>query len=809
MVTESVATFGDLLRQHRRAAGLTQEELAERSGLSVHGIQKLERGITHPYRDTAQRLLAALQLAPEDEARFQATVQPVRRHGAAHEPTSTAETRHNLPLTVTTFVGRESAVGEITELLGTTRLLTLTGVGGCGKTRLGVEVARGLVTQYSNGVWLVELGPITDPALVTPRVAAALGVRETAESPLIRSLVDAVRPRRLLLILDNCEHLLDAYAQLLDGLLRACPEVRVLATSREPVGIAGEVVWRVPSLSLPDTRLPTTPQALEDNPCVRLFVDRARALQPRFALTEHNAPAVARVCQRLDGIPLALELAAARVGTLTVEQVALRIDQRFRLLTGGSRTALPRQQTLSATLDWSYDLLTRPERRLFEMLAIFTGGWTLEAAEAICGPPIKRDNVLDLLARLTRKSLVVAEEGRDGTERYTLLETVRDYARQKLASRGLDETSALRRRHAEFHTALAQRLDVWTTPGATSSGESAGGRLGRVEVEYDNIRSALSWWIENEQPEAGPQLAYALHEFWLWRGLYTEARSWLERLLDLDQRHREQTGTPAVSPALSAAALDQLGTFASRQGDYQQARAALEACAALRRELGQQTPLAPTLAMLGLVLWCTGEPDQATTVLEESRRLLAESDRRDQDACDWAAMTLRNLGIVARSQQQYARAADLFQKSVGWCRSVEVLHGYSLARSLCHLGRTEFLQGQLESAIAHFRESLAIMRDGGIVGHNLADCLDWLAATAGQRRRPVQAALLFGAADAQWKASGAVRYAPDRPQYERDQASVRAQLEPAAFTAAWAEGDELTADQAISFALQEVDDTET
>ncbi len=408
------ATFGELLREYRLATGLTQEALAERAGLSVFGIQKLERGTTQPYPDTARRLFRALALSAADQARFDAAIDAGRRNRTRRQATPDGKARHNLPLALTSFVGRDSELREIHHTLASTRLLTLTGVGGCGKTRLhriaeypagitkthqtrkrafrapaiaqtcvGIEVARGAVADYPHGVWLVELGPIADSALVTPRVATTLGVRETAELPLGQSLLDALRARRLLLVLDNCEHLLDACGRLLDDLLRTCADVRVLATSREPIGIAGEVVRRVPSLALPDGTLPATPRALDDNPCVRLFVDRAQSVQPRFGVSERNASAVVQISRQLDGIPLALELAAARLGTLTVEQLAVRLDQRFRLLTGGSRTALPRQQTLAGALDWSYHLLTGPERRLFELLAIFTGGWTLEAGEGM------------------------------------------------------------------------------------------------------------------------------------------------------------------------------------------------------------------------------------------------------------------------------------------------------------------------------------------------------------------------------------------------------------------------------------------
>jgi transcriptional regulator with XRE-family HTH domain len=398
MLTQSApSTFGDLLRQHRQTAGLTQQELAERAGLSVHGIQKLERGATRPYRDTAQRLIVALRLGAEDRSRFHAAVAPVRRHTSAPRgKASDGAVRHNLPSPTTSLVGREDATVEIRRRLAGTRLLTLTGVGGCGKTRLALEVARTVVEDNSDGVWLVELGPLADPSLVPQRVAIALEVREKAEEPLTTALANALRDRHLLLVLDNCEHLLDACAQLVDDLLKACPGLSVLTTSREPIGIRGEVAWRVPSLAVPDPASTETLQQLLVNPAVQLFVQQALAAQPRFMLTARNKSAVVQICRRLDGIPLALELAAARIEALTAEQISARLDQRFRLLTGGSRAAMPRQQTLAATLDWSYDLLAKPSggcsndwlcspaagplKRLKPSALSLRHGWTLDVA---------------------------------------------------------------------------------------------------------------------------------------------------------------------------------------------------------------------------------------------------------------------------------------------------------------------------------------------------------------------------------------------------------------------------------------------
>src|SRR6266852_3429118 len=554
MSTSAQLTFGELLRHHRQAAGLTQQELAERAGLSVHGIQKLERGTTRPYRDTAQRLIVALRLEVEDRSRFQAAVAPMRRHGATTPLNTSREMRHNLPSPTTSLVGREGAIHEIRRRLAETRLLTLTGVGGCGKTRLALEVARTVVERYANGVWLVELGPLVDPTLVPQRVAAALDVWEKAEEPLTIALTHVLRQRQLLLVLDNCEHVLDACARLADDLLKACPGLSVLATSREPIGIGGEMAWRVPSLVVPEAESDATQEQLLSGPAVQLFVQRAIAAQPRFALTTRNASAVVQICRRLDGIPLALELAAARVEALTAQQIALRLDQRFRLLTGGSRAALPRQQTLAATLDWSYDLLGRPERRLFERLAVFSGGWTLEAAEAVCADgELNGEEVLDVLAHLTRKSLVVADETADGAERYSLLETVQDYARQKLASGGAAEISALRDRHAEFYVSLVQQLLPEML--GRSPVEARGWDIDavrQVDTEYDNVRSVLNWCLESDHPAPGIRLALRLFAFWTLRGLEAEARRWVLAFVELADRtgrdgdgQRHDTGGPA------------------------------------------------------------------------------------------------------------------------------------------------------------------------------------------------------------------------------------------------------------------------
>src|SRR6266851_3899331 len=621
-----------------------------------------------------------------------------------------------------------------------TRLLTLTGVGGCGKTRLALEVGRGMLGSYADGVWLVELGPLVCPAAVAPRVAGALGIREIAEQPLSLTLVNALRHRRMLLVLDNCEHLLDACAALVDALLRACPELRILATSREPIGIVGEVAWRVPSLAVPEAT--ATVEQLSSSPSVHLFVERATAVQPRFALTAVNAGAVAQICQRLDGIPLALELAAARIDSLTPEQIALRLDQRFRLLTGGSRSALPRQQTLMATLDWSYDLLRKPERSLLQRLAVFSGGWTLEAAEGVCADgDVDSQDVRDLLAKLTRKSLVIADAMPEGAVRYALLETVRDYAHQK-----------------------------------------------------------LSWCLESNQPAPGIRVGIRLHYFAESRGLYADQLRWLEALLGLPYAAGDRAD--AVQPVERALAVFLVAACYQRLGAYQESRRRYEESIVLLRELGENLPLATALAERGLVGWLLGDSADAVHHLHESRRVLEQCDSSNPLTVASDTHTLRNLGIVARSEGGYERAAEYFRESVRRGLVASSSGGYLAARGLSHLARTQFLQGDIREARRWFGEALQIMSADRLAGHSLADCLDWLAAVADADGRPRNAAVLFGAADAQWQASGAIRYAPERARYAAEVVKVQAKLSAAEFASAWADGQAMGRERAVDFAVQ-------
>ncbi|HVB08865.1 MAG TPA: helix-turn-helix domain-containing protein, partial [Bacillota bacterium] len=425
MGVRASGAFGELLKGYRLAAGLTQEALAERAGLGVRSVQAVEGGGSRPRRDTLRRLADALALGASERALLLAAGTPApRRSPAGDVPAPPSPARHNLPLAPSALIGREAERAVVLALLGEARLVTLTGSGGVGKTRLALAAAEALVEQYPDGVWLVELAALAEDRLVAQTVLETLGTPEEPSRPMLATLTDYLQDRLLLLLLDNCEHLVGACAALVEAVLRRCPGVRVLTTSREGLDVAGEQRYRVPSLPVPNLAHLPPPERLAESAAVALFLARARERRPDFALTAQNARTVAHVCARLDGIPLAIELAAARVDSLGVEGLAARLDGCFRLLTGGPRTALPRQRTLRAALDWSYDLLTESEQLLLDRLSVFAGGWTLAAAEATCaGDGIEQWEILDLLGGLVGKSLVQAEEA-GGAVRYGLLETV-------------------------------------------------------------------------------------------------------------------------------------------------------------------------------------------------------------------------------------------------------------------------------------------------------------------------------------------------------------------------------------------------
>jgi len=689
---------------------------------------------------------------------------------------------HNLPLQLTHFIGREREIAELKPLVASERLVTLTGAGGAGKTRLALHIAQDLVGIFEHGIWLIELAPLADPELIPNTIASTLGVHLESPHRVTDSLIAFLQPRTTLLLLDNCEHLIGHCATLVDTILRACPRVRILATSREALGIAGERAWRVPSLVLPAPRMELSLDSATKSDAVRFFVDRAQAVAPQFALSSTNVSAVVRICARLDGIPLALELAAARMKLLSVEQISARLDDRFQLLTGGSRTAVPRQQTLRATIDWSYDLLSDDERRLLRRLAVFAGACSLEATEQVCGGNESSEGtIIELLSHLIDKSLVAVED-QDGERRYRLLETVRQYARDRLFESG--EAAALRDRHLRFFERLA--LDAE----AQLVGPNHLAWSRRLTADHDNLRAALEWGLATPANVDAPlRMVCALWSFWSQRNHFTEGRQWVERAL---------SAVPRPPRSLQVRALAAAADYSFLSGDYPAARAFAGDALAL---------------------------DDAA--LGTDRRVIA-----------FAAFILGNLAIA---EDDAARADELFESAVAIARAAGASHIISL--TLIGPMYMSWLAGEYERARALIDESLALIRpsgswilstvlwnrcvvllsqgqldlaeeagrEGAANAHETANtraltwCLSGLASVAAARKQLIRAARLWGTAEGISESIGA----PLPPFVHKASAEylsgVRQALGDERFAAAWTEGRQLTLDAAVAYALQDDD----
>ena len=732
-------------------------------------------------------------------------------------------TPNNLPRQLTSFVGRETQIAEVEGMLRATRVLTLTGAGGCGKTRLAMQVAADMLDAFADGVWLVELASLSEASLVAPTLASVLGLKEQPGRVWTEVLVDHLARRHVLLVLDNAEHLLAACAEVANALLSQCPNVVILSTSRERLRVPDEVALRVPSLSTPDPKNDSPPDVLAAFESVRLFVERAQFNLPRFALTAENAPALASICHQLDGIPLALELAAARVRAMSVEEINQRLDQRFRLVTGGSRVAPRRQQTLRGLIDWSYDLLSDAEKALLCRVSIFSGGWVAEAAERVCvGDDIEEWEVLDLLTSLADKSLLAAEE-RNGAIRYRLLETVREYAHEQLLHRGSD--AQLRERHLTYFRVLAKEAESELIRANQKMW------LDRLETEHDNVRSALAWASSaSGDAAAGLALAAALGRFWNVRGHMGEGRAWFPKLF-------------AALPAGQALeirtnALNTAGSLAAHQGDLSVARALHTECLGIRRALGKPKPIATSLNNLGVVELDQGDFASARVHLEESLAI----DRELKDSNGIAASLtnlgnleadlgnhesaramyeealairrvsgdetgihalLHNMGAVAYDQADYATARMLYEESLAIKRQLGDRRG--VAATLVNLGNVARDQGDHRSAVSLYRQALPTFRELGD-GRGSATLLEALGDVAVAQKRSGRAARLWGGAERLREEIGAPMPPTEKSRHEQQVVGARAAFgDDEAFDASWHEGRVLGRETLLEYALEEAD----
>jgi non-specific serine/threonine protein kinase len=775
--------------------------------------------------------------------------------GRPAEPAVPADHAHgNLPQALTSFIGREREIAEIKRLLPDTRLLTLTGTGGIGKTRLAVQAAAEVADAYRDGVRFVDLAPLTDPTLVPSALALVLGVKEAADQPLLRTLCEHLRSKEMLLVLDNCEHLLGAGADLADALLRDTARVSIVATSRESLHVAAERIFPLDVLPLPDPKAAATSIARSD--AVQLFVDRARQHRPRFDLLGPRARAVAEICVRLDGLPLALELAAARVAVLPVEEIVRLLDQRFRLLTRGRGDELPRQRTLRAMIDWSHELLDLTEQQLFARLSVFAGGWTIAAAEAVgAGGSIAKDDVVYLLIALIEKSLVVANE--DG-DRYRMLETVREYARERLTES--DSAEAVRDRHRDYFLALAEEAKP------KLSGADQAEWLQRLEIEHDNLRSAIERSLAQAGSEKGLRLCSALQQLWITRGHFSEGRQWCALALDRAQSETltveramvlntsgtlaHYLGDDASSRSLHEEslaimrklgdrrgignALHSLGNVALDKCEFTSAQALYEESLAIRRELDDRVGIAHLLHNLGLVAYDQGDYPAARSMYDEA--LAMQRKLGDKGGISFA---LHNLAMVASVQGDAAFARSLYEESLAIKRELGDARG--IANTLNNLGMSADQQGDHAGARALYEESLAIKRELGdrrgtantlnnlgMAALELGDLaaararneesleircelmdrwgitnsLEGLAAVIAVSGTPQRAARLWGAAEQLRKENGSPRPPNEQPAYDRHVAAARTGSgDAAAFDRAWQEGLVLTPEQAIELAL--------
>ena len=844
-------SFGRWLKRRRKALDLTQDQLARQVGCAVGTIRKFESDSLHPSREIAARLAEQLAIPAEARANFIAFARdraradkfsltdqmtPIGGTYSGKPATPAPATHYPLPVPLTPLIGRAREIAIVSTSLqrADIRLLTLLGPPGVGKTRLALQVASGMRHLFAAGVCFVALASIHDPDLVAPAIAQALHVHETGDRSLVERLQAYVCDKQLLLVLDNVEHVVAA-APLIARLLAGAPALKVLSTSRTALRLYGEHEYVVPALELPDlSDLPPT-EALVEYPAVALFQARAQAVQPNFAITNANAPIVAAICHRLDGLPLVIELAATRSKVFSPEVLLARLDQRLALLSGGSRDLPPRQQTLRGAIAWSYDLLDAPYQRLFAQFGVFVGSCTLEAAEAVLStedrpsqastPSTHRPqpSVLDGLIALIDQSLIQQATGTtsgvSAEPRFTMLETIQEFALERLTEH--DDEEVVRQRHAAYYMALAEQAEQ------AFQGADSQRWLDRLETEHDNLRAALTWSQSTAGDRVlGLRLAAALWWFWWARGYGSEGRRWLSQTLAQSQLTKPS--------AARAKALVSAGVLAAAM-DVKAAREPLETALKIYRELGDGLGTAFPLVLLG---WLTSlDGDQilgqaqikqglATFRMEPPRcrwdfgralfiAALAAMQRGDYDAarrlCEESlavfralgqaygiSQALNYLGDLARLQGNYAEAAARYAESLPFVRLTGIKS--DLASLLHNLGYVALVQGDAMRAQALFGEGLVLQRE---IGHQqgLAECLAGCAAVAAEQGDGVWSARLFGVADAICVSAGGPVWPAEQAEYARYRSICQAQLTSEVWEGAWAEGHAMTLAQAIEHAL--------
>jgi len=691
-----------------------------------------------------------------------------------------ANMANNLPAEFTSFVGRERELAEIKGLLADTRLLTLIGPGGVGKTRLAVRLAREIGPNYSDGVWLVELASLRAGELVPQALAAVFGLVEKQGTSIRNGLIEHLHLRQALLVLDNCEHLLDACANITVELLTACPSLSVLTTSREPLNLLGEVAWLVPSLAVPDSYQSVGTEQAWGSEAVRLFTERAAAARPGFRLTDENAPTVSQICRRLDGIPLAIELAAVRIRALTVQQIAARLNDRFQLLSGSSRGSVPRHVTLRASIDWSHQLLSEHERVLFRRLGVFDGGWSLEAAEEVCGGEPLQQPVLDLLSQLVDKSVVTAE-GFHGPGRYRFLETVREYATEELRDSG--ELAALQRRHARWFARRAESVRPEVL------GPDLSACYQEIAVELDNIRAALDW-CSSEDALLGLELAGSLMMFWYRWGHLSEGRAHLAHFLARCEESPEQKDDQRRWIAARARGMLSAGQLAMRQRHADAAKL-LDVSLALAQRSGDGCAVAAALSYRGRLAYQQGDLSSA------KRRINQALVTAREVSMPWIVChALHGLGMISQAAGDPAKAKEHFQAVLTVAR--ELNDRWWAAIALRGLIILEIEHGQLDAARTDLLEAIDLQQNSGfrMEAPFLTLTAAWLASC---RDQPLQAMRLAGAAEGLMWRYGNLPDAP-LPDVAACMAIARQTLGDWA-TAAWNEGHALAAEQALEEAM--------